>query len=141
MKRWAIPVVLALASAGAGAIHLKVVPEHLEEFTPFGVGFIALGVFQLLWAAAVLIRPTMLVLAIGLIVSALTIGVWVVSRTVGLPFGPEAGEPEAIGTLDVLSTALEGLVVLGAGYLMLRPAGEKQPAAVPAYRQQDRRAA
>jgi hypothetical protein len=141
MKRWAIPVVLALASAGAGVIHLKVVPEHLEEFTPFGVGFIALGVFQLLWAAAVLIRPTAPVLAMGLVVSVLTIGVWVVSRTIGLPLGPEAGEPEAVGSLDAAASALEAVIVLGAGYLMFRPAVEAEPARVPAYRQQDRRAA
>ena len=134
MKRTVIPVLLALASAGAGIIHLLVAPEHLEEFTPFGVGFFALGAFQILWAVTVVVRPNLPILAIGLVVSALTIGTWIVSRTVGLPVGPEAGEAEAIGTMDLLATILEGVVVIGAAYLM----AARDRAGVPVeYRSED----
>ena len=139
MKGIGIRVLLGLASAGAGIIHLMVVREHLEEFTPFGIGFLVLGLFQLLWAVTVMVKANAPILAVGLVVSALTIGTWILSRTIGLPIGPEAGEPEAIGMLDVTATALEGVIVLGAGYLLARPERVEEPANVPAYEQ--RRAA
>jgi hypothetical protein len=139
MKGIGIRVLIGLASVGAGIIHLMVVHEHLEEFTPFGIGFLVLGLFQLVWAVTVMVKANAPVLVVGLVVSALTVAVWVVSRTVGLPIGPEAGEPEAIGMLDVTATVLEGVMVLGAGYLLVRPERAEEPANVPAYEQ--RRAA
>ena len=140
MKGILIRVLIGLASAGAGIIHLMVVQEHLEEFTPFGIGFLVLGLFQLVWAVTVMVKANPPILAVGLVVSALTIGAWILSRTVGLPIGPEAGEPEAIGMLDVMATVLEGVIVLGAAYLLARREwAEERPAEVPAYGQ--RRAA
>ena len=49
---------------------------------------------------------------------------WVVSRTVGIPLGPAAGEVEGMGALDVISTATEvALVVLLMGLLNLYRSG------------------
>lgn len=47
-------------------------------------------------------------------------GVWALSRTAGLPLGPEAGDPEALAFIDVLSTAFELLTAVAVG-LILRP--------------------
>jgi predicted branched-subunit amino acid permease len=46
---------------------------------------------------------------------------WVVSRTAGLLLGPEAGRAEAVGTADVVATALEVAIVAGCVALRLRP--------------------
>jgi hypothetical protein len=140
MKGTTLRVVLALASAGAGVIHLVVIPEHLEEFAPFGWGFLALGAFQLLWAGAIVLAPSRPVLFLGVIVSALTVGVWILSRTSGLPVGPEAGEPEPIGTLDALASALEGVIVLGGAFLLTSLRTGERPAQYPPAAQ-ERRAA
>lgn len=32
------------------------------------------------------------------------VGIWLVSRTAGLPLGPDAGEPEPIGLVDLVAT-------------------------------------
>ena len=44
-------------SAGAGAIHLYVIPEHLKEYWPFAAFFAGVAAFQAAWALAVLARP------------------------------------------------------------------------------------
>jgi hypothetical protein len=135
-----IRVTLALASIGAAVIHFLVTPDHFEEFVLFGVFFLGLGIFQAVWAGGVLVKPNVLVVAAGVLVSALVIGVWTLSRTTGLPIGPEAGEPEAVGLSDVLATALEGLIVLGGTYLLLGQRTSEQPAP-ETVREQERRAA
>jgi hypothetical protein len=42
---------------------------------------------------------------------AAVIGLWLASRTIGLPVGPEPWTPEAVGTADIVCTALEAVVV------------------------------
>ena len=41
------------------------------------------------------------------------IGVYVASRTTGLPFGPDLHEVEGVGALDVVSCALEAALIAG----------------------------
>jgi hypothetical protein len=139
MKNTPIRVILALASAGAGVIHFLVTPEHFEEFLLFGLFFLVLGAFQVLWAGGMLAKPNTFVLLAGVVVSAVVIGIWVLSRTAGLPMGPEAGEAEAAALPDILSTVLEGVIVLGGTYLLLGRAG--RTAEEPAWSTEERRAA
>jgi hypothetical protein len=105
--------VLAGLSLGAAAIHFAVVPEHLAEWWAFGVFFVALGAFETVWAAALLARPSRLVIAVGIAANVATVLLWAISRTVGLPIGPEPWMPEEIGLLDLAATALELLLVAG----------------------------
>jgi hypothetical protein len=49
----------------------------------------------------------------GAVGNAAVVGVWVLSRTVGLPVGPDAGTPEAVGGLDGLGTVFEVLIAGG----------------------------
>ncbi len=44
----------------------------------------------------------------ALLVNAMTVATWSVSRTIGMPFGPgELQHPEAVGTADLVCTGLE----------------------------------
>jgi hypothetical protein len=97
----------AVASAAAAGIHFAVAPEHFDEWWGFGTFFVVSGAAQLAWAAFP--RKAW----IGIAGNALFIALWAVSRTRGLPIGPEAGTPEAVGPLDVISVALE-LSAIGA---------------------------
>lgn len=100
------------ASLGAGLVHLAVVQEHLDEWWLFGAFFAVLGAAQVLWAVAALAadRPPLLrtVASVNLAVVAL----WLVTRTVGLPIGPEPWQPEAAGRADVLCSLLEVAVAV-----------------------------
>ena len=98
---------LAGLSAGAAAIHLAVIPEHLTEYWPFAVFFAAVAAFQATWALAVLARPQPGLYRLGAVASAGLIALWALSRTIGLPLGPEPWHPEAASLPDVLAMALE----------------------------------
>src|SRR5438094_9377599 len=49
---------VCLFSAGAGAIHAIVTPEHVQEDLRFGVFFLVITVLQLVWVVPVLRRPS-----------------------------------------------------------------------------------
>jgi hypothetical protein len=110
---------VAVASAGAAAIHFAVIDQHVAEYWLFGVFFVVVALAQLGWVVAVVSNPTRMVYVVGALGNALIAVTWVISRTTGLPFGPEAGEPEPVGIADVVSTAFEVAVVAGT-LLLLR---------------------
>ena len=113
-------ILLAMCSIAAGVIHAAVVPEHLEEEWVFGVFFILTAGLQIAWALPVVFRPSSSVYAIGAVANGASIGIWVVSRTTGLPFGPHAWMPEAVRTPDVTATMFELLLVVGSLVLVRR---------------------
>lgn len=114
LVRWPV----GLLSVVAAVIHFAVTPEHFEEYLPFGVFFVVLGAFQLVWGVLLPRRPWPAMLWAGLVVNLGVIVIWIVTRTSGLPIGPEAGEPEEIHLLDGLATAAEFLIVLGSAWLL-----------------------
>jgi hypothetical protein len=124
-RRDAARLALALASAGAGAIHLALGPEHLSEWAVLGTGFYAAGAVQLLWALLLVRRERWLLT--GALGSLAFVGVWLVSRTSGLPFGPERWEAEAVGRADVLCVGLELAVAVGALALVRLPQAGRGP--------------
>jgi hypothetical protein len=102
----------AVLSVGAGVIHAAVVPEHLAEEWAFGAFFILAAAFQIAWAILVVVRPSAIVASIGAVANGAIIAVWALSRTIGLPIGPEAWMPEPVSTLDVAATLMELLLVV-----------------------------
>ncbi|NKZ06918.1 hypothetical protein [Actinomadura latina] len=111
--------VAAIGSVLAAFIHYAVVPEHVNEWWAYGVFFSAVGMFQLVWAVLAYTGKERPLLLSGLAVNLGVLALWVVSRTAGLPFGPESGEAEAVGVLDVLSGVAE-LALVGGILLALR---------------------
>jgi hypothetical protein len=101
------------ASLGAGIIHLAAVGEHGAEWWLYGVFFMVLAVVQIAWAVQAMDThhplPVPSLYAMG---NAAVVGLWFVSRTTGLPVGPERWAAETVGTADLLSTALEVVVVV-----------------------------
>jgi hypothetical protein len=105
-RRLPILVIVALTCASA-VIHATAVPEHLREWGPAGAFFILAAATQLTWAGLVWRTPTARLLRAGMYGNAVLVAIWLMSRTVGIPVGPHAGEAEAIGTLDALATVDE----------------------------------
>ncbi len=98
---------LAAALVGGAAIHGAAVSEHLTEWSAAGAFFIVLAMVEIAAAAVLLFRATDgAVIAAG-IISIGPLGLWLYSRTAGLPFGPGAGAPERIGLADSVTGALE----------------------------------
>jgi hypothetical protein len=96
----------------AGVIHLEVAIPHFSEFALFGAFFVCLGIAQFLLGIAIYRRPMRGVLLVGAGISLAVAGLWVASRTVGLPIGPEPWTAEPVGVLDSLATADELLLAL-----------------------------
>jgi FtsP/CotA-like multicopper oxidase with cupredoxin domain len=99
--------VVGLATAGAAGIHLAVVPEHFGDYPLFGVFFLVVGLAQLAAALGVPLAPNrrrLVAVASGMLA---LVGLWAVSRTVGLPIGPEAWRPEPVGVPDVVCETLQ----------------------------------
>ena len=119
--RAAARLVLAAAAAGAGLIHFAVAPAHLAEYRPLGIAFVVAGVLQLLWAAGLLRRDSVRLLRVGAAGSLVFVGAYLVSRTVGLPFGPAAMQAEPLGTADLVCCGLEVVTALGALALSSSP--------------------
>lgn len=119
---------LALSSLGAGAIHVALGPEHMAEWAVLGTGFYVSGLFQIAWGLRLLTTESRRLLALGAIQSVLYVGVWLMSRTTGLPLGPEAWQAESVGVADVLCIALEAVVAVGALVLLRRPMAGRVPA-------------
>jgi hypothetical protein len=88
-------------------IHVVVVPEHAHEWPAAAAFFVALAVVEALLAVAVLTRRGRSLLLLGAAISIASAALWLVSRTVGLPIGPEAFDREAVAAPDLLATALE----------------------------------
>ena len=105
--------ILATTSLAAGGIHAVVIPEHLRESPLIGLFFAATAVFQIGWAMLIeegRDRDERL-LSLGAALNGAVVVVWVLSRTVGVPLGPEPWTPEPKGVLDVIATVLEVVLV------------------------------
>ena len=121
---------LAALSVGAAAIHFAVVFEHFAEYTLYGVFFLVISWAQVIWPVVlVLWRPSRLWLWLGLAGNAIVIAVYVASRTVGLPFGPDLHSAESVGALDVVSCVLEFGLIVGCAALLWRPSLADRPVA------------
>lgn len=115
--RW----LLASLSAGAGLIHLVMVPPHLAESTADGAGFLVAAAVQLALAVALasaLARP---VLAATVAANAAFVAAWAVSRTAGLPYGSHSGHPADAAFVDLVCVGIEGALLVGAAAVLLRP--------------------
>lgn len=108
---WLIAAVVL--STVAGLIHFAVAPEHFQEWIGYGVFFTVVGIGQLAYAFVLAYRPDQRVVSAGLVGTACLFGLYLVTRTIGIPwFGPMAGEVEPVGLHDLLSKAVEaGLIV------------------------------
>ena len=111
---------LAMLSLGAAGIHLAMMGDHFNETWYHGSFFAATAWLQLAWAVAIVVKPARKLLLAGIVGNLAIAQVWLVSRTIGIPFGPNSGNAEAVAFADVLATILEVGIVLGS-LALLRP--------------------
>ncbi len=109
--------VAAVLSFVAGGIHLAAGPDHIKEWWLYGLFFYGAAAVQAAyglllltqgiegWGGWAVVRGK--VYQGGIWLTLAIIALWVASRTVGVPVGPEAFEPEGVGALDLASKAVE----------------------------------
>jgi hypothetical protein len=113
-------VTLLSLSAAAGTIHLTVAADHFAEYFLFGLFFVVVGVAQVAWSALVAINGLSRPLLILAIPNALVVGLWILSRTSGVPIGPSSSTPEAVGFADAVTTGFEIVLIGSAVWLLMR---------------------
>jgi hypothetical protein len=102
----AVAVGMAVAaSAVAGGIHLGASTEHLEAWPLAGRFLVGAGAAQVACAAAIASGASRRVAGVAALVNGALLALWLVSRTVGVPFGPHAGQPETIAAADLCAAA------------------------------------
>jgi hypothetical protein len=94
----------------AGLIHIEAAIEHSDESVLYVVLFALLAATQLGWGVA-LYRGRR-VLAAGVVLCLGVVVVWALSRTTGLPIGPDPWQAEPVGAADLIATADEVAIVL-----------------------------
>jgi hypothetical protein len=113
------------ACIGAAVVHFAYAPTHFDEDTVHGAFFLVVAWAQLSLAFALARwRESRWSWLAAAGVNAAVAGVWIVSRTVGVP----GSDAEPVGFPDGLATGLEVVAVAGA-LLALRPALAARPVA------------
>jgi hypothetical protein len=110
---------LAVAMLGTATIHGAVIREHFEESALLGTFFLVLTALQFAYVAAVLARPSRILLQLGVVANVGVVVLWVYTRTFGIPFGVAGGEVEAVALPDLLSAAFE-VAAVAVAVAMLR---------------------
>ncbi len=101
----------------AGALHLVAAPQHLEH-VGHGLFLLIAGLAEIAWGIAFWRRPSPALYRLGLVLAALFIVLWAMTRVVPAPFGHGPGELEAVGVLSKIAEsggfgALLALILLG----------------------------
>jgi hypothetical protein len=118
---------VASLSLLAALIHLWVMPEHFQEWWGYGMFFLVATIAQVVYIPLLLRWPNRSVFLLGIAGNSAIVLLFLFTRVVGVPlFGPEAGEVEGVGIIDVCATSSEAAIVVALGVLLLwRLAGER----------------
>jgi hypothetical protein len=110
--------IAAVLSIGAGVIHISAAGDH-SDIPVMLAGFMLVAVLQIGLGALLISRPpSRLLIAAAIAMTLSSIGLWVVSRTVGLPF--EGGDAEPVGFKDGVTKLFE-IASIPALLLLLTP--------------------
>jgi hypothetical protein len=84
-------------------IHSAEITPHFEQYWLYGVFFAVVTLLQAIWSVLIYGDPlNRRYLVAGGVGNAALIVIWAITRTIGVPLGPQSG-PEAVGVIDVLS--------------------------------------
>lgn len=92
-----VRVLLAAATFFAAWMHLVLTPEHMNQSTLLGLGFLAAGLVQIALSVIVVERPSDGALSLLVMVSVALLAVWAYAVLVGLPLGEGNGHDAGSG--------------------------------------------
>ena len=118
---------VVISSLAAAGVHAAVAPQHLGDAAMVGTFFIACAAAELIWGAIAWQSPTPLLLRTGITGNAAVLGLWLVSRTVGVP----GIGTEPLGPWDLTCALWEVVIVVGCCDFSARIPQTSPNAAVP----------
>ena len=117
----------------SGSAHGLVTQDHFREWWGYGVFFLVTAICLIGLGLALITdaidprympgdiqRLRRLMYAAGAIGTMSILGLYLVTRTVGIPLGPGSGTVESVGVIDVVAKATEVLAVVGLAVLLLK---------------------
>ena len=109
---------------GATVIHGTVVAHHFQQWPAAGVFFLVLQVVEVSLAVTAIYAWGPRTAQVVVLTGFATVLVWLASRTLGMPIGPEAFQlPEPVGVPDLACCFLElGTAALAAPMALMRRA-------------------
>ena len=117
-RSWLIRATILAVSLGL--IHMLALPFHFEQWLGYGVFFFAVAVLQVMYSMALAVAPpNRALLWLGIAGNALVVALWLITRTVGIPFfGPMAGKVMEVGWIDAISQLLAIIQIVHLAVLM-----------------------
>jgi len=131
-------------SLTAALFHAIVMPEHFREWWGYGLFFFIAALAQAVYGIGLLVRAwRMRPLGVfdsiwqhrarefylaGIIGNLAIILLFLITRTLGIPLGPDAGEVEAVTTISLVSTVVELALV---GCLLFLLANDRSQVSKP----------
>lgn len=108
-------IIVAALALGAAAIHVAAGPAHVEALGDLALGFYWVAIFQAAigigFLAAGASTPGRLPSRVALAGTLVITGLWIISRTIGIPLVESGAEP--VGVADLVATVLQlGIIVL-----------------------------
>jgi hypothetical protein len=117
----------------SGSAHGLVTQDHFQEWWGYGVFFLVTSICLIGFGLALItdaidprympgevnrIRRAMY--AVGALGNVSILGLYLLTRTVGIPLGPGSGSVESVGVIDVVAKAAELLAVAGLVLLFVK---------------------
>lgn len=132
-RRRSIEKLIGVCVIVSGSAHGLVTQEHFQEWWGYGVFFLVTSICLVAFGLALLtdaIDPRYmpgdvnhlrrLMYAVGAIGIVSILGLYVVTRTTGIPLGPALGSVESVGVIDLVAKTTEVLAVAGLVVLLLK---------------------
>ncbi len=111
--RSAALLVAAIGLVIAAVIHACVAPSAFGDYAPFGMFFVILAGAQAIVALVLVRRPDHRTVGYVALASVWIVALWLVSRSTGLPVGPDPWEPMTYGVPDVVASCAELVTAVG----------------------------
>jgi len=110
---------LAILIFAAAVIHFAIAAKYVEQYWLFGVSTLVVAWLQVIWAVAVIARPSRPVLRAGAVFNAAMLGLYLVTVATGDAIGraPKGAGLSGFGT--GLCAALEAVAVAGCAWLLM----------------------
>jgi hypothetical protein len=117
----------------SGSAHGLVTQDHFQEWWGYGVFFLVTSICLIGFGLALITdaidprympgdvnRIRRVMYAVGAIGNVSILGLYLLTRTVGIPLGPGSGSVESVGVIDVVAKAAELLAVAGLALLFVK---------------------